>query len=261
MKLKFNLIDYLIIIIVIIAVIFAFIHITTSDSDDLQKTAFDESTFNKITDTYLKYYKDGFIVNATIDGFNATNGEKITLSGNIIWLDADGGSDVKILINSNNTTYLTGLYRYIPNADVYIDHISLESNGDKYKNLSEITIKSKKIKTLNDLVSGINNDTNFEITTKVSYDLINSVEIQEVTNKLEQDSKRPSIKIPTSDMENQIVISKATRQNINDASSILGDADGITSSIVIRVYNCSNQDIESIKQHFDVINIRNFEVV
>ena len=130
MKIKFTIIDYIIIILVICAVAFAFIHITTDDSSDLQKTAFDESTVNKIPDTYLKYYKDGFIVKSTVDGFNSTNGERVTLTGDVIWQDTDGGSDVQLLIDTGNGTFLTSLYRYNPNADIYIDHISLESNGE-----------------------------------------------------------------------------------------------------------------------------------
>lgn len=258
MKLKFNLIDYIIIILIIVAVIFAFIHITTDDADNLQKTAFDESTFNKIPDTYLKYYKDGFKVNATVEGFNASNGEPVTISGNVVWLDNDGGADVKILIQSGDNTYLTGLYRYVSNADIYVDHISLESDGEKYRNLTEITIKPEKITSLTDLISGIDNNTDFEITTKVSYELLNSKELQEIANKLQSHSKRSSIKIPTSDMENQLIISKATRQDINDASSVLGEAEGVTGDIVIRIYDCSSQDIDSVKQHHDVVNIRNF---
>ena len=114
MKLKFTIIDYIIIILVIGAIIFAFVHITTDDSSDLQKTAFDESTVNKIPDTYLKYYKDGFITKATVEGFNSTNGERITLNGTVVWQDDNGGNDVRLLIESNNKTYLAGLYRNIP---------------------------------------------------------------------------------------------------------------------------------------------------
>lgn len=130
---KFTIIDYIIIILVICAVAFAFIHITTNDSSNIQKTAFDESTMNKIPDTYSKYYKDGFIVNSTVDGFNSSTGNRTTISGNVIWVDNDGGNDVKILIENENGTFLTGLYRYNPDADIYTDHISLESNGEKYK--------------------------------------------------------------------------------------------------------------------------------
>lgn len=76
MKLKFTLIDYIIIILVICAVIFAFIHITSDDTSTIQKTAFDSSTANKIIDTYSNYYKDGYIIKATLNGFNSTNGKK-----------------------------------------------------------------------------------------------------------------------------------------------------------------------------------------
>ena len=56
MKIKFTVIDYIIIILVIVAIVFAFMHITSDDSVKTEKIAFDESTINKIPDTYLKYY-------------------------------------------------------------------------------------------------------------------------------------------------------------------------------------------------------------
>lgn len=258
MKIKFTIIDYIIIILVICAVAFAFIHITTDDSSDLQKTAFDESTVNKIPDTYLKYYKDGFIVKSTVDGFNSTNGERVTLTGDVIWQGNDGGSDVQLLIDTGNGTYLTSLYRYNPNADIYIDHISLESNGEKYANLVEITAKPKEITSLNDLISGIDNNTNFEISTKLSLDEITASEIQEITNSLMAHDKRISIKTATSDIDDQLIISKATRQDINDANAILGNIDGITDKITIRIYDATDSQVKAIQDNFDVINIRNF---
>ena len=169
MKLKFTIIDYIIIILVICAIVFAFIHITTDDSSDLQKTAFDESTISKIPDTYLKYYKDGLIVNATLEGYNSTNGEPVTLNGNVVWAD-DNAGDVELVIKTDNGTYLAGFYRYNSNYDIYIDHLSLEINGEKYKNLSEITIKAREITSLNDLISKISPDTNYEISTNVALD-------------------------------------------------------------------------------------------
>ena len=258
MKIKFTIIDYIIIILVICAVAFAFIHITTDDSSDLQKTAFDESTVNKIPDTYLKYYKDGFIVKSTVDGFNSTNGERVTLTGDVIWQDTDGGSDVQLLIDTGNGTFLTSLYRYNPNADIYIDHISLESNGEKYANLVEITVKPKEITSLNDLISGIDNNTNFEISTKLSLDEITASEIQEITNSLMAHDKRISIKTATSDIDDQLIISKATGQDISDASAILGNIDGITDKITIRIYDATDSQVKAIQDHFDIINIRNF---
>lgn len=255
---KFTIIDYIIIILVICAIAFAFIHITSDNSSDIQKTAFDESTVNKIPDTYLKYYKDGFIVNATVDGFNAADGNRTTITGNVIWEDDDGGADVKLLIKTQNETYLTGLYRYNPNADIYIDHISIESNGEKYKNLCEITVKPKEISTLNDLISGISNDTDFEISTKISVNSVDANQIQKISNKLLENGKRISIKTATNDMDNQILINKATKQNINDASSILGNINGISDEIKIRIYDCDEKKIEDIENAYDVINIRKF---
>ncbi|WP_407415061.1 adhesin [Methanobrevibacter sp.] len=257
MKLKFTLIDYIIIILVICAIAFAFIHITTDDSSDLQKTAFDESTVNKIPDTYLKYYKDGYIVKSTVEGYNSSNGEKVTITGDVIWQDNSGGFDVKLLIATNNGTYLTGLYRYNPNSDIYIDHISLESNGEKYANLVEITAKPKKINTLNELISGIDNNTNFEITTRVSFDEISSNQLQEITNALMNHGKRVSVKSENRN-NGQLIISQATKQNINDVSSIIGNINGITDEITIRIYDSTDSQIKAIQDNYDVINIRNF---
>ena len=123
MKLKFTIIDYIIIILVICAVIFAFIHITSDDTSTIQKTAFDSSTANKIIDTYSNYYKDGYIVKATLNGFNSTNGEEVTINGTVKWVD--DGNIAKILVQSENGTYLTGLYKNVKNADIYMDKISL----------------------------------------------------------------------------------------------------------------------------------------
>lgn len=258
MKLKFTIIDYIIIILVVCAIAFAFIHITTDDSSDLQKTAFDESTVNKIPDTYINYYKDGYIVNTTVEGINSTNGEEVTLNGTVIWEDENGGANVKLLIKSENKTYLAGLYRYNPNADIYIDHIVLESNGEKYNNLTEIKVKPKETTSLNDLISGIDNDTNYEISTSLSLDSLDSKQIQKVTNKLMEHSKRASIKTSNTERDNQIIISEATKQNINDASSILGNINGVSDEITIRIYDSTDKQIENIKNNYDVINIRKF---
>lgn len=254
MKIKFTLIDYIIIILVICAVIFAFIHITTDDSSGLQKTAFDESTINKIPDTYLKYYKDGFITNSTVEGFNSTNGEKVTLYGTVIWEDDTGGNGVKLLINANNTTYLVGLYRNVPNADVYIDHISLESNGAKYNKLCEMKLKAKDISSIGDLTSKIPKNTNYELSTEISVDSLSAKDMQEISNKLSSHSKRSSINY----VDEQIIIERAIESDLNDADSVLGNIDGTTDDITIRIYNCSESQVSEISKNFDVINIRNF---
>lgn len=255
---KFTIIDYIIIILVICTVVFAFIHITTDDSSDLQKTAFDESTVNKIPDTYIKYYKDGLIVNAAVEGFNASTGEDTTLYGQVVWVDIDGGSDVRLLIESGDSTYLVGLYRYVPEADIYIDHISLEVNGTKYDNLTEITVEPEKISSLSDLTSKIGKDSNYEVSSKIAIESLTANQVQEIKNLLTKHNKRVSVKTPTSDMDKQLVLSKATEQDIDDASSVLGNINGITDEITIRVYDSTDNQIDNIKKNFDVIKIKSF---
>ena len=252
---KFTIIDYIIIILVICAVVFAFIHITSDDSSKIQKTAFDASTINKIPDTYLNYYKDGRIVKTTVNGFNSTNGEEVTINGTVKWIGDDGGNTVKILVESNNTTYLAGLYRNVPNADIYIDKISLESDGSTYSNLVEVTLKPKNVTSLSDLTNNLTGD--YEISTIISLDSVDAVKMQEVMNKLNENGKRLSIKAPNT-VENQINIEKATKANIDDANSILGNINGMTREITIRIYDCSDSQLNQIKDNFDVINIRKF---
>ena len=253
---KFTIIDYIIIILVICAVVFAFIHITSDNSSKIQKTAFDASTINKIPDTYLNYYKEGRIVKTTVNGFNSTNGEEVTINGTVKWIGDDGGNNVKILVESNNTTYLTGLYRNVPNADIYLDKISLESDGSTYSNLVEVTLKPKNITSLSDLTNNLTGD--YEISTIISLDSIDAVKMQEVMNKLNENGKRLSIKASSTDLENQINIEKATKANIDDVDSILGDINGITREIKIRIYDCSDSQLNQIKDNFDVITIRKF---
>lgn len=254
MKIKFTIIDYIIIILVICAVVFAFIHITSDDSSKIQKTAFDASTVNKIYDTYSNYYKDGYIVKTTVNGYNATNGEEVTLNGTVKWISTSGGNNVKILFDSNNETYLTGLYQNVPRADIYLDKISLENDGSKYDNLVEITAKSKEIKSLADLTNNLSG--NYEITTTISADSIEPIKLQEINNAINEHGKRSSVK--ASDIENQIYLDKSDETNINDIDTILGNINGITGEITIRIYNCSDSQLNQIKNNFEVTNIRNF---
>jgi hypothetical protein len=253
---KFTIIDYIIIILIICAIAFAFIHISTDDSSDIQKTAFDASTINKIPDTYSDYYKNGNIVKATVVGLNSSNNKEVTLNGTVTWIGDDGGSDVSILIDSDNGTYLAGLYKNVPNADIYIDTISLESDGSKYDNLVEFKISPEKINSLNDLCKNLT-DCDCDITTTVTVDSVDTIKLQEIANKLNSNDKRLSIKASTSP-DNQIIITKATVKDINTGSSILGNINGVTDQITIRVYNCSDNQLETIKNNYDVTNIKNF---
>ncbi|WP_406534790.1 adhesin [Methanobrevibacter sp.] len=254
---KFTIIDYIIIILVICAVVFAFIHITTDNTSNLEKTAFDTSTISKIPVTYSNYYQNGNIVKASVEGYNASTGEDMTVNGTVKWVCEDISGSVKVLIYANNTTYLAGLYKDIPNADIYINTLSLESDGSKYDNLVEFTILPEKVTSLNDLCKNLT-DVDCEISTIVTFDTLNPTKLQEIANKINSKDKRLSIMALDSSSYNQLRIEKATVQNINDANSILGNVNGITDEITIRVYNCSDSQLENIKNNYNVTNIRNF---
>ena len=253
MKKRFTLIDYLIIILIICAVAFAFIHITSDNSTNIQKTAFDSSTMNKLPETYLNYYKDGLIVKATVNGFNSSTGEEVTLNGTVKWVDE--GSSVKVLLETDNGSYLCGLYKNVANADIYIKTISIETDGSVYPNLCEIKVKPMNITSFNDLNKNLSG--NYEISTSVSLDSIDTTKIQEIENKILSKDKRSSIKA-TNELLGEIIISKATGDNLNDANSILGPFNGITDDITIRIYNCSDKELNNVKNNYEVTNIRNF---
>ena len=256
MKEKFTLIDYLIIVLVICAIAFAFIHITTDDSSNIQKTAFDASTINQIPETYYNYYKDGLIVKAPVEGFNASTGEETSVNGTVKWIGDKDGSDVKILIEDNDTSYLAGLYKNVPEADIYIDKLSLETDGSKYPNLVEIKANPEKITSINDLNKNLSN-AEFEISTVISLDSIDQTKIQEIINKINSQDKRAAI-TPVSGIENELLLENANEQTLNDANSVLGNINGVTDEITIRIYDCSDSQLKQIKDNYDVTNIRKF---
>ncbi len=195
---------------------------------------------------------------ATVKGTNATNGEEVTVNGTVEWLDDNGGTNVKVLIDSENKPYLLGLYKSIPEADIYIKTLSIETNGTKYDNLVEFNIKPMNITSLNDLVSKIPNGTDYEISTEISTKSIDSTKMQEISNVLNSKDKRESIRCQDIGTNSKLKIIKSTDENIKDGNSVLGNFNGITDDITIRVYNCSDSQMNAIKNSYDVLSIRNF---
>lgn len=253
---KITIIDILIIVCIIGAISFAIVHITTND-DGSSSTSFDSSTTNKLVEKYLNYYSEGFIITSKVVGTNASSGEKVTFNGTVKWVDEDSGANVKVLIENNGEKVLAGLYKDVPNADIYIDKITLETNGEKYQNLKEITISSDNISTLNDLVSGIPNGTYYELSTKIAIDSHQSQSYQELANELYKD-KRISIKVAEVNPQDIINIVRATHNEINTGNNILGTINGQTDTITIRIYNCTDNQLQTIEHNYNVTNIENF---
>ena len=148
------------------------------------------------------------------------------------------------------------MYRTVPNADIYIDHISLQINGEKYKNLCEIKVKPVEITSLKDLTNKLPDDAKYEISTEIGVDSLNSKDGQKLANQLLNNGKRESIRAVHAD--NNLLIKKATKENLNDVNSILGNINGVTEDITIRIYDCQDSQIKEISKNFNVTNIRNF---
>ena len=232
---KLTIIDLLIIICVIGAAGFAIYHMADDDSSTASATSFDYSTTPKILETYLDYYKNGNEVTSTIVGTDASTGEKLELSGNVLWLGESEKEKVNVLIDSNGKEMLAGFYKDVPNADIFIDSISLESNGDTYNNIKDISVAPKEINNLNDLISEIPNGTQCEISTVIAMDSLDSVKYQKLLNAL-YDNKKPCIVLKDS-QNNVLEINRANKTDLEIASKILGDFNGQTGQIQIRTYN------------------------
>ena len=231
---KITIIDILIIICIIGAVGFAIYHMSDDDSSNASATSFDYSTNPKILETYLDYYKDGNVVTSKIVGTDAKTGEKVELDGKVLWLGESETEKVNVLLESGGKQVLAGFYKDVPNADVFIDSISLESNGDTYKNVKNISVAPKEISNLNDLISEMPNGTNCEISTNIAIDNLDGVKYQKLLNAL-YDNKKPCIVINAE--TNVLEINRANKTDLKTASEILGDFNGQTSQIKIRTYN------------------------
>ena len=60
-------------------------------------------------------------------------------------------------------------------------------------------------------------------------------------------------------LENQLILTRANDENIKIGNSILGNFNGITDDITIRIYDCSDSQLNAIKNNYDVMNIQKFK--
>jgi hypothetical protein len=231
---KITIIDILIIICIIGAAGFAIYHMADDDSLNASATSFDYSTNSKILETYLDYYKNGNVVTITIVGTDAKTGEKVELNGKVLWLGESENEKINVLLDNNGKPLLAGFYKDVPNADLFIDSISLESNGDTYKNVKDISVAPKEIGNINDLISEMPNGSQCEISTSIAIDNLDGVKYQKLLNAL-YDNKKPCIVMNAE--TNVLEINRANKTDLKTASEILGDFNGQTSQIKIRTYN------------------------
>lgn len=256
---QLTIIDILIILFIIGAVVFAFMQ-TGEDEDKSESISFDSSTLNKFAEKYLSFYQEGKIVKTHLGGYNASSGKYQEISGTVIWVDDNKGNNVKVVIDvdgdSDSKPILATLYKDIQDADIYIEHITLETSGEKYKNVSEIEINPQNISTLDELSNKIGNNTNYTISTKIAIDEKNSKIFQELSNELFLNTRKASIRPVSDNIYDQISLIMAGKREIDIASEILGTINGQTNTITIRIYNSTDEEIKAIEESFDVINVK-----
>ena len=249
---KLTIIDILIILCIIGAVGFAIFHMADDDSSNASATSFDLSTKNKILENYLNLYQDGNKVTSTVVGTASDTREKVELSSTVLWLGESEREKVNILLDDNGKKVLAGFYKDAPNADIYIDQLSLEKNGDTYSNITDFQLAPKEIKSINDLISKIPNGTEYEISTTLALDNLDSVKYQKLSNAL-NNNKKPSIIL--NEEGNALEINRADKTDLKIANDILGDFNGQTSQIQIRIYNSTNDDSSAIQSNYNVLSI------
>jgi len=252
---RFTWIDFVIVVCVICAVIFAFSHIGSDDNKE-ESVSFDSSTMNKFGEKYLSFYDEGKIIKTHLGGYNSSSGEYIEVYGRVLWVCKYKEADVHVLIDVDGQPIVAGLHKEVSDADVYIEHITLETSGEKYPNLIEIKAQPKNISYLTDIDEGISENINYTIDTKIAIDSKTSQQYQELFNELYSKFRKDSIRTFTDDSDDYISVIMATNNELDIGSKILGNLNGQTDIITIRIYNSNAKDIEAFKENFDIISIR-----
>ena len=250
---KITIIDILIIICIIGAIGFAVYHMVDDDSSKASATSFDYSTNAKILETYLNYYHNGNKVTSTIVGTDSNTGEQVKINGDVLWLGESEKDKVNVLIDNNGKKMLAGFYKDVPNADIFIEQISLESDGDQYANVTDISVSPKNIRNIDELISGIPDETEYEISTAIAIDNLDNVKYQKLLNAL-NNNKKPSMVLGMG-QNNILEINKARSNDFEIANKVLGEFNGETSQIQIRIYNCTPEDIKAIESSYNVLKI------
>ena len=81
---------------------------------------------------------------------------------------------------------------------------------------------------------------------------------KKITNAINSHNKRFAIKSAGTDNEDQLKIVRADSETLGYGDAVLGNFDGVTGEITIRIYNCSDSQLNAIKNGGDVVKIQTF---
>ena len=240
---KFTYLDLIIIIIVISAVFLSFYRTYDNDSN-IQKFTFDSLEMEKANNKFQDLNGAGKIVYTNLRGYNTINGQKETIYGRILWSD-----DSEMLLDVNGSKILASNYknRY---ADFYFESITLEVVGVE-KNSVDIVLKPINVTSVNNLIIDIPEE--YKLYASLSIPPQEETVIQKLNNELyEKENYAP---ISTSENNDMLNITWANDSDLRIINQILGDVDGVSGFITIRIFNVSNATIENLKNKYEVYKI------
>jgi len=240
---KFTYLDLVIILIVISAVVLAF-YKTYDDDSNVQKFTFDSLEMEKANNKFQDLNGAGKIVYSRLRGYNSINGEKQTIYGRVLWSD-----DSEMLLDVNGKKILASNYqnRY---ADFYFESITLEVVGVE-KNSVDIVLKPINVTSIDNLIIDIPEE--YKIYASVSMSPREETMIQNVTNELyEKENYAP---ISTSENNDMLNITWANDSDLRIIDQALGEVNGVSGFITIRIFNVSNATIENLKNQYVIYKI------
>ena len=92
-----------------------------------------------------------------------------------------------------------------------------------------------------------------EISTAIAIDNLDNVKYQKLLNAL-NNNKKPSMVLGMG-QNNILEINKARSNDFEIANKVLGEFNGETSQIQIRIYNCTPEDIKAVESSYNVLKI------
>jgi hypothetical protein len=250
---KITWIDIIIIVVIILVACVAVLHITPGVNEE-DSSSFDSSTLDKVYQKYIDFYNSGEIVTTEIIGTNSSTGEDVDITGEVLWCYDDNTKNLLVLVNDSGNLLLAGTYKDNPNAEIYIDQMTLKVNGEKHKNITEVSISPMSINSFAELYKGLEKFNNYEISTTIALNDSDSVSYQNIDNDLFNITKRPSIQMVSN--YHELKISRAKYEDLKIANDDYKSLNGQTEPITIRIYNCSNEELNIIKNNFNVTNIK-----
>lgn len=248
---RFTIIDIAIVLLLISGLLYGFLK-TSDFESNIQKFTFDASEMSKVYQKYNELYGQGKIINSKITGYNSLTRKREEIYGRVLWL---GNTDV--LLNSDGKKILVSGYQN-KYADYYMESITLEVTGTE-KNAVDVVFEPLNIRKMSDLLIDIPEIKDYKITTKITIKNKDVVAFQQLSNELYNKEKHVSIIINVP--YDRIEISQATDKEIKIADRILGEIDGQTEFITIRIYNADDEIIEKIKNKYRVNKVIDFALL